>query len=129
MEFPESERRRVVELCRRHGLFMAAASDNHGFGSAACAWNLLRIPGWRELDADGLEAQVLRTLSQGGFGAVTVAARRSLPPSQGDLIWLDPPRALWLMLRTFTWPQALAALLWAWMPLALCGLRRRQSRS
>lgn len=115
MDFPEEGRRRVVEICRRRNLFLAGASDNHGYGETACVWNVLRIPGWREMNPDLLQKAVTDALRREGFGAVRVIARNRLAPADSAMIWLDAPRALWVMLRAFTGAQALAALLWLWL--------------
>lgn len=119
----ESTRLHVIELCRRHNLFMAGASDNHGYGSASCVWNVLRIPGWRSLDPDARQKAVMDTLRREGFRAVRVVARRRVAPSSGPLLWLDAPLGLWVMIRTFTWSQVLVCLGWIWLlPLAYAAM-------
>ncbi|OGR90286.1 MAG: hypothetical protein A3J74_08770 [Elusimicrobia bacterium RIFCSPHIGHO2_02_FULL_57_9] len=110
--FPEDKRRTIIELCRRHNLFVAAASDNHGYGSAGCAWNLMKIPGWQALDPDQRQRAVLETLRREEFKAVRVIIRNKIEPVYGDMIWVDTPRALWRMARCWTWPQSISAFFW-----------------
>lgn len=125
MDIPEPGRRRVVDLCRRKNLFMTGASDNHGYGSTACVWTVLRLPGWRELDADARERAVVETLRRGGFSATRLIVRMSLPPAPGELIWLDAPRAIAVMARAWNKTQCAVALLWLWLPAGLLFLAKR----
>lgn len=118
MDFPETKRRQVVELCRRRNLFLAGATDNHGYGSCACVWNIVKVPGWRALDARRRQDAVLSVLRR-GFGAVQVAARPHAEASLGNWVVLDGPRQLWLMIRTWSLGQCAAALLWIWLLPAL----------
>ena len=115
LDFPVEKRREVVALCRARNLFMTGGSDNHGFGNAACVWNLLPIPGWRLMGDAEVQNAVLGRLRSEGFAAVQVVERTRLAPAAGVLIWLDTPRALWVMLRTYSWAQCVFALLWVWL--------------
>jgi hypothetical protein len=113
---PQGFRARVVELCRRRGLFLTTGSDNHGYGSTSCASSFLRLPGWRALPAAEREAAALRLLRRGGFEAARVVARaRCLEqPESAPRRWLDAPLAAWAAARSWTAAQALLAALWAW---------------
>ncbi|MBI3554410.1 MAG: hypothetical protein HY077_18085 [Elusimicrobia bacterium] len=113
MDFPPAKRREAVELCRRRGLFMAGATDNHGYGSCACVWNIVTVPAWRLMDRRARERAALDAL-RSGSGAVRVAVRRGVEPAAGDAIVLDGFRAVMLMVRLWTPPQCLFALAWFW---------------
>ena len=121
---PAAFRRDVVELCRRRGLFVTGGSDNHGYGSTNCVWNLVRVPGWRALDPAQRSRAVLAELRQGGFSAVRVLARaRCLArPRSVTEAWLDAPRALWWALRSWSLAQALSAVAWVWAAAAVCSV-------
>lgn len=124
LDFPAGKRRQVVELCRRKGLFMAGASDNHGFSRAAYAWNVMRVSGQAALGPDALEKAVSETLRREGFSAVRVAARVKREPAEGLAIALDPILGLWTMLRAFTWLQAAVTLCWIWTIACILALAR-----
>ncbi|MBI4376513.1 MAG: hypothetical protein HY549_08695, partial [Elusimicrobia bacterium] len=118
--FPKSldmgvdERRRVIELCRSRGLIMAGASDNHGWGSAACAWNVIRLPGWRGWGSAERERRLLAALKRERFRAVSVLGRDRVETSRGLWVLTDPPKAIWRMLRGWSGFQCLVALSWLW---------------
>lgn len=115
LEFPESERGRVLELCRRFNVFAAGATDIHGYGRAACVWNLMRLPGWRAASADERRRMLLDALSRGGYGAVRVVRRNRPAEASGWAIWLDAPRALWAMFCAFTGVQKIITFVWLWL--------------
>lgn len=125
MDLPEAGRGQVIELCRRRNLFLTGATDNHGYGSAACVWTVLRAPAWRGLDPDAREKAVLDALRRGGFSATRLVARKTLTPAEGAWIWLDAPRALAAMARAWTHGQCAVALLWLWLPAGLILLSKR----
>lgn len=114
LDFPERLRREIVALCRRRNLFLAGASDSHGWGSAAYVWNILRIEGHASLDPDRLQRAVLDHLREKGFGAVRVVTRVKHEPSPFPWVLLDPAAGLWTMARTFTGVQTLSCLAWIW---------------
>lgn len=125
-DFPEEKRQAVIALSRRRNLFVAAATDNHGYGSACCAWNVMRIGNWRMMDPDQRQTAVLQTLKRDGFKAVQIIVRRKIPPAQGAMIWADTPKALWMMARGWTWPQSIMFLLWLWAAAVLPSSRRKE---
>ena len=111
-------------LTRRRGLFLSAATDDHGYAQAVCAWNLMRLPGWRGQDPAAKLSSLTQALRRGGFSAVTIAIRPRVPAASGSAIWLDPYLALWTKARSWTWPEALACLAWIWvLPMAFARFR------
>ncbi len=113
MEFPAAKRALAVDVAKRHGLFLAGATDNHGYGSCACVWNIVRLPDWRLLDQSKRQAAVLGVL-KGGFDSVRVVARSRVEAARGDAVAFDGLRALWLMIRLWSPTQCLIALAWFW---------------
>ncbi len=124
LDFPPEQRRRVVELCRRRDLLITGGSDNHGWGSTACVWNIMRLPGWTGLPPERRTAALLSRLKTAGFAGVRVVVRVRRDPAAGWLILLDPPLALWTGLRVLRPAQRLSLLLWLWLP-AVWRLRNR----
>jgi hypothetical protein len=123
LDVPDRFRRGVVDLCRARGLFVTGGTDNHGYGSTACVWNLVRVPGWRALDPAAREQGVRVVLARDGFSAVRVVARAhslGTPESTWELA-LSGPRALWNAARAWTAAQAFAALAWVWAVALSCG--------
>lgn len=121
LDVPFAARAEAGNLARTRGLFAACATDQHGWSRAAYCWNLVEVPGWRNLSRDALEAAVLARLRAGGAGAVRVAARRRVETSPGALVALDPLMGLWTLCRTLTPGLSALCILWAW---ALCGAWR-----
>lgn len=127
MEFREEGRRRVVDLCRRRGLFLSAGTDNHGWAQACCAWSLVRVHGWRAFSPAERQSVVMSGLRGDGYAAVRVAAKARVDPAESDwTIFLDAPRSLWLQARGWTLAQSAAALAWAWAFPAAAWLRKRR---
>lgn len=120
LAFTRERREALVELCRKANKAVVGATDAHGWGRTAYAWNLMRLPGHERLSPAQLEDAVIAKIRRDGFGAVRVLHRTRVEPSRGLSAALDPLRALWLMLLTLTPAQRLALLLWVW---ALAGLR------
>ncbi len=116
LEFPREERDRMLDLAARRGLFVAAATDDHGWGSAVYAWNLVRLPGWRRWSPRELEDRLLAALRGGGPGAVTVVARVRGEPGENGLVRVfDPPLQLWEAARSLPPLQAAVSLAWVWV--------------
>lgn len=111
LEFPAENARAVAELARARGLALVAGSDNHGYGSCACAWNAARLPGWRSLAPEALERELVAAIRQ---GATTPVARSRRPAAQGPALLLDAPLGVWSLLRSWSAAQCAAALAWLW---------------
>ncbi len=131
LDFPAEKRDQVVELARKHDIFLCGVSDSHGWGSAAYAWNALGIPGHTGMGPDALERAVLKTLSGKGFQAVTIVTRIKNPPATGPAIALDPIVGLWTLLRSLPPAQAASTLIWIWVAAILLhrGSRRHAHRA
>ncbi|MFH2203540.1 MAG: hypothetical protein ABIJ96_10525 [Elusimicrobiota bacterium] len=129
-ELTPGDRNRIVELARRYNVFLCGASDAHGWGSAAYAWNLMDIPGHTVMSAPQLQQAVLDELRDKRFRAVTVATRIKNPPASGAWILFDPIAGLWTLLRSMPPAQALISIAWCWLICLLAQfIRSRPSSS
>lgn len=126
LDFPSDKRRFIINECRRRGLFIVGASDTHGFGYATAVWNAMRVPGWRALDPDPLEAAVLRGLRQKKFAAVQVLSRIPRRSDTPLALALDTPASLILHFRSLTFAQAVSWMAWIWGAGWVC--QRRKTR-
>lgn len=121
LEVQDEARATVLELSRRHSLFPACATDNHGWGQAPFCWNVMSLPGHRDMPAAALQEAVLARLRAGGADAVRVAERRRVATAPGARVLLDPLLGLWVLTRTLTPAGAGASLAWLWI---LCAVIR-----
>lgn len=128
LDFPREKRREVVELCRRRNLFMAGVSDSHGWGRAAYAWSVMRIPRYQYMVGGELERAVLETLVRDGFTAVRVVERAKQEPLPLPWLFFDPLLGLWAMARAFTLAQAAVSVAWVWAAWVAAGLLCRAWR-
>jgi hypothetical protein len=126
LDLPAEERGRALELAARRGLFLAAGTDDHGWGSASYAWNLVRLPGWRDTPPRELEARLLAELGARGQRAIAVVARARAEPRAGAIDRaLDPLRQAWEAARSMPPLQAASCLAWTWAAFLVVERRRR----
>lgn len=121
LEFPAAARAAAVALARRRGLFLACATDNHGWSRAPYCWNVAALEGWRSLERAPLEAALVARMRSAGPDAFRIAARRRVETSPGWRVVLDPVVGLTVLARTLPPAAAAASLFWL---LALCGAWR-----
>ena len=121
----------ILQIADSLGLTAVSGSNHHGWGRAAAAWNLVRVPGWQELRPEKLGAEIEALLRGGRAHRIQVAERRRLhlyaPPEPPLLEALTAPRLAVHILRSLTFPERLAWLAW----IAACVLvaaRRRPAR-
>jgi len=129
MDFPPAARREVVALGRRDRLALFAATDMHGLGYAASAWNVARVPGWRRLEAAPLAAVLVARFRREGPDANHVVVLRRWLPGTALQSVAAVPLNLVLLLRTATPAHGAALLGWIWLPALLLSLRRRTPRT
>ena len=110
LAFDEAARRDVIRLAQATGRLVVAASDNHGWGMATCAWNLT---------------------APGAVGTATNRVlARSLALRQGDLAaWHAGVTQPWEMLRALTWPERIAWLTWIALIAIYRGVPRRRDQA
>jgi hypothetical protein len=110
LSFPSEGRREVLTLAGGHDLMVIGASDNHGWGSVTCVWNVSR-PG----------AQ--------GFQTNRVVAR-PLALVQGDWRpWTAPLTQPWFMLRSLSWSERASWLTWVLIILLYRAMPRREGQT
>ncbi len=76
----------IVHIADSLHLAIVASSNNHGWGRTAVAWSLMKIPGWRSMSPDTLEARIKAKMIAEGPSAVQVAERRLQPRLTGVLL-------------------------------------------
>ena len=68
----ERERARLLALADSLGLTLVSASNLHGWGRTAVAWNLIRVPGWRTMTPEAVGLRVEEAVRKGVVQVVTV---------------------------------------------------------
>lgn len=114
LDFPRRLRREILEICSSRSLAVTGITDSHGWGSTIYSWNVLTLPGWRNLDPRSVEGEVIRTLKSQGFKAVLPIVRVKHEPVEHTLALLvsDPPLQIWTLFRSLPVIHRLVFLLW-----------------
>jgi len=121
------DRDSILAISARLGVALVSASDNHGWGRAAPAWSVLRIPGWRTMKPGQLDIAIRRTILTRGVRAVQVIARRTaLPPGNAFESAVGGLSVGLVMLRTMSWRERGSWAAWNW---GLCFLSLRRART
>jgi hypothetical protein len=121
----DREEAKVRALASRLGLVLVAASNNHGWGRTAAAWNLMRIPGWRSMPPDSVGVLIEEMLRQGDPSTVTII-RRTRPSLHGVAVAATLPVLAYQIIGSLTTAERVIWILMVW---ALFALRLRTSRS
>ena len=121
-ELTVPERDRVIELARRHNLFVVGVSDSHGWGATSMVWNLVQVQ--HPKSASTICSSILERL-RSGFAAARILERHRLRPESRWPEWLTPLGVLWETWRGMGPGLTVAWLLWIWLiPLSIVPLRR-----
>ncbi|MDP9206560.1 MAG: hypothetical protein M3P12_14080 [Gemmatimonadota bacterium] len=126
-----TERDSIRSVGARLGVALLSGSDNHGWGRAAPAWSVLRIPGWRRMNPAELDIAIRRTILSQRMGAVQVIARRTVsPPRNGLQASLGGLVVGLTMARTMSFSERASWTVWSWSLcfLSLWGGRMRRRR-
>ena len=94
------DRARIDTLVNKLNLAVVSGSDNHGYGRAASAWTLIRIPGWRGMSGDSLSRRIEEVIRNGRKDATRVAERRTAESNTPTSVVLAGPAVAWRMLTT-----------------------------
>jgi hypothetical protein len=106
IEFTREARARVIALARRHNILVVGGSDNHGWGSVTCLWNLA-------------------SPSAHVFGSNHVIAR-PIALLQGESpAWSAAYTQPWFMLRSLSWPERMSWITWTLLQLIYRAVPRR----
>jgi len=54
----DREESKIRSLARELGLALVAGSNNHGYGRAVAAWNLMKVPAWRSMRSDAVASAI-----------------------------------------------------------------------
>lgn len=121
----------VAAMAGRRDISVVAGSDNHGWGRAAIAWSVMRIPGWRAMTPLQLDAAIRATLIARRTGAVTVVSRRLPFAGTPFAIAMTGPELSWEIVRDIGWYERIAWVLWIWAGwgMILIAERRRSARA
>ena len=109
------DRPRILRMVDSLNLAPVAASDNHGWGSTAAAWSLMRIPGWRHLPPDSVAARIEDVIRTRRRFAVRTIERRTpqVGPPVSELVFTIP--AILYELNASIGPmERLSWILWIW---------------
>jgi len=126
MEQSLRDRAEILAIADSLDLALFAGSNNHGWGRTSSAWNLMDIPGWREMTPRELEERVEAIFHAERREAVEVV-ERSLPYHDGSRVHLalTGPILTWNLFATLSWGERASWLLWIWGLVLLPRLRRR----
>lgn len=109
----QPQRAATVALAQRHNLALTAGSDNHGWGSAAPGWTLLRIFNWRSMTPDALALRIEAVIRGGGYEATRVVERRVADANA--VLWASAVTIPARMLTTLSNDERVAWLMWIWL--------------
>ena len=125
LEDVKSKRTELLALADEMDLAVVAGSNLHGWGRTVSAWSLLRIPGWRSLNADELGDAIETELHDKRRDASQVVERR-MPYLQGNVgLVLTPPLLVWEFFRMLTFPERISWVVWTVAAMALVARRRQ----
>jgi hypothetical protein len=109
------DRAKIIELSNRLQLSLVSGSDNHGWGRAAAAWTVLRIPGWRAMDPAGLDIAIRRTVLNRAAGSIDVVERRRASAGTNKVEQaLDGFAVVAMIFRTMNLRERFSWLVWSW---------------
>jgi hypothetical protein len=125
----ERDRREILAFADKLHLALVAGSDNHGWGRAAPAWSVLRIPGWRGMTPGSLDIAIRRTILARVPGTTEIIARRTAASPSGKVETALSGVAVGLsMLRTMNLRDRASWILWSWAGGLLSLIRARRNR-
>lgn len=130
LEQSHRERGRLLALADSLDLATVAGTNNHGWGYTVAAWNLLSVPGWRDLSPNELAHRIEATLHGPHRDAVRVVERTMPRPRSLAELALTTPAVLWHMVAVLSGAERLAWLSYvvaAWVLVALARRRRRSA--
>jgi predicted metal-dependent phosphoesterase TrpH len=130
IEQAADDRPAIFAMAKRLNLSLVSGSDNHGWGHAAMAWSVMRIPGWRAMSPAQLDVAIRSTLLSSHAAAVTVISRRLPFAASPFAVAMTGPELAWEIARDISWPERFAWVLWIWAgwSLVLLPERRRSAR-
>lgn len=111
----QRDRARIVHLADSLNLALVTGSDNHGYGRAAPAWTLLRVPDWRGMATDSLMLEIERILRVGRRESTRTVVRRIANGTNPIALVFAAPLVAWRMLTTLSPDERVMWLIWTWL--------------
>ena len=115
---------KIRQLAGERHFTLVAASNNHGWGRTVAAWNLMTIPGWRDMAADSLAKEIEQPLRSRQTDAVTIV-KRLRPRTHGATLPFTLFVAAYQILASLTLSERAVWLLWIWLIAPLAQLAAR----
>jgi hypothetical protein len=120
---------KLLAIADGSNLAVVAGSNNHGWTYAPLAWNLLRIPGWRDLTPEALGGAIEERLQRERRHAVTVVERYTAHPGSTPVgLVATVPAVAWHMLAPLTPAERASWIGWVWVVAGLSVGGRRSLR-
>ncbi len=121
----DREEEKIRSIASSLQLLLVSASNNHGYGRAVASWNLMTIPGWRDLSPDSVGRLIEQPFRERQLDAVTIV-KRLRPRTHGLGVILTFPVALWNMIASLTLAERVVWLSWIWATWVIGGMLRSQ---
>ncbi|MDO8501192.1 MAG: hypothetical protein Q7S20_05075 [Gemmatimonadaceae bacterium] len=121
----DREEARIRRIASELRFTLVAASNNHGFGRAVAAWNLMTIPGWRDLSPDSVGRLIEAPLRDRQLDAVTIV-KRARPSTHDATLAFTLPIMAHQIVGSLTAAERAAWLVWIWGTAAIVMYMRRR---
>jgi hypothetical protein len=123
----------IAERAAGLGLVPLVATNHHGWGRTAVAWNLVRIPGWRALAPAALGARIEDVLRAGDTRALRVVTRGrpEVAPrgvARAASLAATLPTIAWRAAAELAPAERAVWLAWLWAPGALAAVSAARRR-
>ncbi len=115
----EANIRRVADEL---GLFLVAASNNHGYGRTVAAWNLMEVRGWRGRAPEEVARDIEQQLRERRSDAVEIV-QRTRPRVHGIASAATLPVVAWQTFGSLTMIERVGWLAWIWIPVLITARR------
>ena len=106
----DREEKRIRDLAAARGLMLVAASNNHGYGRTVAAWNILNIPGWKNLTPDQLAIAIEARLRVEN----PMIVMRNRPRAHDASLPLTLPIIIYQSMGGLTLFEQVSWLVWIW---------------
>jgi hypothetical protein len=120
----DREEWKIRSLARELGLALVAGSNNHGYGRAVAAWNLMKVPGWRSMSPDSLAASIESQLRTNRESVRIV--HRVRPTASAFRVAGTLPIIARQMIGALSFTERISWIFWIAIATALTLLKRRK---
>jgi hypothetical protein len=107
----DKEEPRLRELAALRDFTLVAASNNHGFGRAVAAWNIVHVRGWKNMSPYAVGDSILGILRNHRSRDVTIVAR-TRPHTYGLSLPLTLPVLFYSITAGIGWREAISWIIW-----------------